>query len=344
MLCGLWSVLPSTGVSGAQGPRSTKAPAKAEARKGAASEPSRAAEAVAKLVEQLRRHPAKPSSSPDRLGLHLIDLGTREVTLIADEPDPGLVRIGSTSWSHDGRRILFDAMPMNQVPSTRLKCIELDGGHLTLKDLGQGNCPSYSPEDGRIVFLLNTQPQMGVWTMKSDGSDRRFLGSYGRPFWSPDSRQFMIVDFGRPRSVTFMDIEPEKSGPLNLPGKAIFWEPSWAGPGIIAAAIGTEAPDAIALIDVAEPARARIKEVLWDKAKGPDLKTYYPLYSPVTRRCVFVGIDSQKGQAFYTFRRGQTDPPRRLEDVPPDRMIQDTSMSPDGRYVLFCSTRPPGRK
>ncbi len=344
ILCGLWSVLPPTGGPGALGPGSTEAPAKAAVGKRTASEPARAAEAVAKMVEQIRRHPAKPSSSPDRLALHLINLETGEVTLIADEPDPGLVRIGSTSWSHDGRRILFDAMPMNQVPSTRLKCIELEGGRLVMKDLGPGNCPSFSPDDGRIVFLLNTQPRTGVWTMQADGTNRKYLGSYGRPLWSPDSRQFMIVDFGRPRSVTIMDIDPDKSGPLNLPGKAIFWEPSWAGPGVIAAAIGAEAPDAIALIDVAGPARARITEVLWDKAKGPDVKPYYPLYSPLTRRCVFVGIDARKGQAFYTFRCDQPDSPHRLEPGPPDRLIQDTSMSPDGRYVLFCSTRPAGRK
>ena len=51
--------------------------------------------------------------------LHLIDVETGEVTLIADEPSEGLVRIGSPSWSHDGRRILFDAMPEDQVASRR---------------------------------------------------------------------------------------------------------------------------------------------------------------------------------------------------------------------------------
>lgn len=179
--------------------------------------------------------------------------------------------------------------------------------------------------------------------MQADGSNRRYLGLYGRPLWSPDSRQYMVVDFGRPRSITLMDIDPEKSGPLTIPGKGLFPEPAWAGAGLIVASIGVDVPDQIGLIDVAGPGHHRVKELLWQKAEGPDVRPYYPLYSPRTERCVFVGI-TPKGQAFYTFRRRQVNPPARLEAVPDDTMISDTAMSPDGRYVLFCSTRPPRPK
>ena len=51
---------------------------------------------------------------------------------------------------------------------------------------------------------------MGVWLMQADGSQRHVLGNYGRPKWSPDSRQFFIVDFDLPRDVTLMDIRPDK--------------------------------------------------------------------------------------------------------------------------------------
>jgi hypothetical protein len=156
--------------------------------------------AITLLVEQLREHPAQPSNSSDRLGLHLIDVETGEVTLIADEPDPGLVRCGSPTWSHDGKRIVFDAMPMNQVPSTHLKSIELVGRQLAMTDLGLGNCPTFSPSDDRIAFLNNSPAdgaELGVWLMQADGSGRRLLGDYGRPLWAPDSRQLMIVSFAR---------------------------------------------------------------------------------------------------------------------------------------------------
>src|SRR5262245_14419919 len=45
-------------------------------------------EAVDRLVEQLRRYPARPSSATAQLGLFLIDAGGGEATLIANEPEP----------------------------------------------------------------------------------------------------------------------------------------------------------------------------------------------------------------------------------------------------------------
>jgi hypothetical protein len=317
-------------------------PAKGDTRPGGANDKDPAGVAVARLVDHLRRHPARPSMAPDRLALHLIDVETGEVTLIADQPDAGLVRMGSPSWSLDGHRIIFDAMPMNRVAEAHLKVIQLQHDRVTLDDLGPGNCPTFSPDDSRIAFLLNVVPERGVWLMEADGSNRRILGSYGRPLWSPDSRQFMIVNFNVPRLITMMDVEPEKNGVVRIADKAIYPEPCWVGEGTIVAAIGSEGADAIALVDVRQPRHATIQEVLWQRADGPDVKPYYPLYSPRTRRCVFVGIEP-KGMALYTFRRGQHDRPRRLEPEGFDKLIQDVAMSPDGRYVLFCSTRPPRR-
>jgi Tol biopolymer transport system component len=275
----------------------------------------------------------------------MIDVTNGEVTLIADQPDPGLIRCGSAEWSHDGRRIIFDAMPMNQVPLTHLKVIELVEGRLTMSDLGTGNCPSFSPGDDRIVFLNNSSvdgAELGVWLMGADGTGRRLLGDYGRPKWSPDSRQFMIVSFGKPRQVTLMDVRPEKSGPLELSGQNLYWEPSWADAETIVASIGSGPADTIALLDVTDPRQVIIKEVLWKKGKGLDVTPYHPLYSANRRRCVFVGVEPQ-GMALYSFQHGQSGPPRRLEPEGFDNLIQDLAASPDGRYVLFASNRPERR-
>ena len=299
-------------------------------------------QAVSRLVEQLKRHPVTPRRAASRLGLYMLDVENGEVTLIADEPGPGLVRCGSAEWSHDGKRILFDAMPPDHVPMTRLKVIELAHGSLEINDLGLGNCPGFSPNDDRIAFLNNSRvggARTGIWLMQADGSERRILGDYGRPRWSPNSRQFLIVDFTLPRHVTLMDVTPEKSGPIGLPGQNLFPEPSWVGGELIVAAIGSEAPDSIALIDVSMPSEARIKEVLWKNRDGLNVKPFHPLYSAATRRCIFVGQDA-RGMAFYAFRRGQPDPPRRLESGGYDELIQDLAISPDGRYVVFASDRP----
>jgi len=210
-----------------------------------------------------------------------------------------------------------------------------------MTDLGLGNCPTFSPSDDRIAFLNNSPAggaELGVWLMQADGSGRRLLGDYGRPLWSPDSRQLMIVSFTRPRQVTLMDVRPEKSGLLQITGKSLFWEPSWAGEGMIVAAIGSETADSIVLIDVSEPAQAKVEQVLWEKGHGLDVVPSYPVYSARTRRCIFVG-SGPKGLALYGFERGKVDPPRRLEPEGYDKLLQDLACSPDGRYLLFSSNR-----
>ena len=65
--------------------------------------------------------------------------------------------------------MIFDAMPMDQVAVTRIKVLEVVHDRLVLDDLGPGNCPTFSPDDARIAFLLNTAPQTGVWLMQADG-------------------------------------------------------------------------------------------------------------------------------------------------------------------------------
>ena len=155
-----------------------------------------------------------------------------------------------------------------------MKAIELVDGRLAITDLGLGNCPTLSPAGDRIAFLNNSTvggAEQGVWIMNADGSRRRLLGEYGRPKWSPDSRQFMIVSFSNPCQVTFMDVRPERSGALTVPGQNIYPLPSWASAGTIAAVMGSDVCDTIALIDVTNPAEGRVKEILWKRANGTDL-------------------------------------------------------------------------
>src|SRR4051812_33072779 len=112
---------------------------------------------IARLVEELKRNPAKPSQGADRLGLYVMDVTKAEVTLIADPPGPGLTQCGSPAWSTDGK-IYFDATPGTQWSLTRLEVIELAEGRSRLTDLGSGNCPVPSPSGDRVMFLQNAGP------------------------------------------------------------------------------------------------------------------------------------------------------------------------------------------
>jgi dipeptidyl aminopeptidase/acylaminoacyl peptidase len=300
--------------------------------------PATPTEAVDRLVEQLKRHPVRPEPAPDLFAIFLINVARGEATLIANKPGPGLNYCGSPAWSHDGRRILFDATPGTQWSLTRLESIEVGQGRPTVTDLGSGNCPSFSPADDRIAFLSNADGvQTGVWMMKPDGTDRKLLGDYGIPKWSPEGRQMMIVSFGENRQVTLMDTNPEMSGVLNFPDFRIFSIPSWADRGTIVAVIGATEGDQVALIDVSDPPRPRVKEVLWRRANGPDIKPSHPIYSAVTRLCVFAG--QAKGTSLYSVQQGQGGPAKPLGKEE-NHLIVNLAFSPDGRYVLYSADGP----
>ena len=97
--------------------------------------------------------------------------------------------------------------------------------------------------------------------------------------------------------------------------------------------------DTVALLDVSDHEPGKIKEVVFKPGNDLDIKPLWPVYSPSIRRCVFVGVEP-KGMALYSVEHGQSGRAKRLEAGPPDPQIGGLAFSPDGRYLLFCSTRP----
>lgn len=301
-----------------------------------------AGKAADRLADLLKRFPAKPSRSVGRAGLYLIDVERGGVTLIADEPAPGLTHCGSARWSEDGTRILYDATPGNRWNRTRLGAIVAGDGRPERIDLGAGNCPSPSPDGRRIAFLLNTGAvpgaEAGVWVMQADGSGRRRLGSYGWPFWSPDGRKLLIVSFADPCTLALMDVETGEDRPVVLPKQRVDSVPSWAGADTLVAVLGAGPGDTLAFLDVADPGQVKVKEVLWTRDRAAAIDPAYPVFSAAARRGVFVGVEP-RGMAVYALSRAEPAAPRRLEPEGFDKTIADLALSPGGRYVIFCSDR-----
>ncbi len=112
------------------------------------------ADAVSQFAVVLKRY-QPPRSPADRDRVYMLDLVAGGTTLIAEEPVPGLTSSGCPSWSHNGSRIVFDASPGRDWNRTHVMTIEVRDGRPTFLDLGPGNCPTFSPDDQKIAFLLN---------------------------------------------------------------------------------------------------------------------------------------------------------------------------------------------
>ena len=136
-----------------------------------------------------------------------------------------------------------------------------------------------------------------------------------------------------------MNFEKLTGGKLAVPGYRIFSWPSWAGPGTLVASFGAkDQGDTIALLDVSNPAAAKIIEVLWQRDPELDVEPRWPVYSPETRRCIFSGVVSNK-KTLYLFERGKSGRAKPVEAAGQDEIIQSLSFSPDSRYLLFSSNR-----
>ncbi len=277
--------------------------------------------------------------------LYVLDLVEGGTTLVADEPARGLALCGGPpKWSHDGKRIIFSATPGNEVRRSRLMALDVRDGHPTYTDLGPGNCPTFSGDDRKIAFLLNPGNELGadsgVWVMQADGSQRRRLGEYGVPFWSPDGREFLLLGFGDFPQAIVMSFEKVTDGTVEVPGYRIFSWPSWAGPGTLVAALSTRAEgDTIALIDVTKPVEAKIIEVLWQRDKELDVTPRWPVYWPETRRCYFLGVEGEKRTLYYV-DRGKSRRATKVEVKGHNNKLGGLAFSPDGRYLLIGDNRP----
>ncbi len=291
---------------------------------------------VNKLVAHLKHAPAPLApSEAERFGLFMIDVLEHTVTRVAAEPDPGYFWCGSPCWANDGERLAFDASPGAKFGRTRIKMISSRG----LTDLGEGNCPSFSPDGQHIAFQLlsgNDRPA-GIYIMGIDGSAPRRVADPGRPKWSPDGRRLLIVGFSLPCELLLANLDGSSRPIAGL--DTYYSNPEWAGEDTIIAAMPDKDEALIALFNVRNPARPQRTEVLWRQTARLDVSPSYPVYSAAARRCVFVGA-GPRGMALYCLDRDTPDVPRRLEPDHFDNVLKGLAISPDGRYVLFCSDRP----
>src|SRR5262249_34927403 len=239
----------------------------------ASQQPSPATKAVMRLAAALKRHPARLSRDPGwGYQIYVLDLIEGGTMLIVDEPIPGHLCCGRSKWSHDGRRIVFETTG-GDWPRARLFAIEARDGRPSFTELGDGNNPTFSPDDRRIAFTLHAGNEAGagggVWMMNADGSGRHRVGDFGAPFWSPDAGALLVNSYSVRTRSTVINLETKQEDAVVVPGHQIFSWPNWAGPGMLVSPLapkGKYQGDSIALLDIRNPAKATIRDVLWKRS------------------------------------------------------------------------------
>ena len=99
-----------------------------------------------------------------------------------------------------------------------------------------------------------------------------------------------------------------------------------------------KAPDSIVLLDVSRPSEAKVVRTLWNRSTGPDVFARWPLISPSTGDCFFIGDEGNK-RTLYALSPGGG-PRGRLSALEVGGpKLSGLSLSPDGRYLLFASDR-----
>ena len=240
---------------------------------------------------------------------------------------PGMRWHGSPSWSHDGKKVAFDATP-GSWGKCRIYVVGAEGPSKgKIEDLGWGNCPFWSPDDKKIVFHMVT-PSGGIWVMNADGTDRKRLAWGGRPRWSPDGKNIVVWD---------LRIVDAKSGESTKLLEDTYYESdggTWSPDSKRLTFVGMRGAEHELCIVNADGAKDSLR-VLFRGNLGHQI----PSWSPDGKQIVFWLKDASGVRQLYTIDPGAPTDAVLLDNEKGGVWNGDPEWSPDSRKIVYSSDR-----
>lgn len=229
----------------------------------------------------------------------------------------------SPRWSHDGKRIAFDAA--GQRGKREVFVVNADGSDLTM--LGNDARPDWSPDDKQIVQdVYGSGLKIVVQNLDGSGRDEIASGVCGR--WSPDGSRLAVTDHRNLRIVDL--VSGEEREVFEAPFDNLYAGYNWSPDGKLIALTGQTkdgggARRPLVLVDVAgaEP----VATVRMESGQGGSVS-----FSPDGKRLV---LDNK-----YLIQILDIAGNSRPSVVPGQKgKNKDPHWSPDGQWIVFCSDR-----
>lgn len=257
---------------------------------------------------------------------------------------PGKKWNGSPCWCHDNKLIAFEAND-GDFAHGELFVFAVKGPFKgSLRSLGIGGAPSWSPDDERLAFHVregNAESRLpGVWVMNSDGSRREWLSAGERPKWSPDGKSILFAAKldGFP-SVYRFDLDSKKSTRLvekkyeSIPGA------SWAPDGKRIAFIGyTEfASRTGELVAASADSKGQVEPAVLVRGRIG----WHPNWSPNGKQIAFTMKENEISGAdrIHVVDADGKSAPERLKNQERGFRSVEAEWSPDGMTMVFASDR-----
>lgn len=264
---------------------------------------------------------------------------------------PGMIASATPAWSPSGRMIAFDAHPQaGRFKLSHLFVYATSGPFKgSVKDLGCGNVPTWSPDESQIAFMLNPGnprgDKAGIWVMNSDGSERRHLCSGWYPNWSPDGQSLCVQSVtDRPRCLRILNLETGE----NRKFLGDQWSVTYSG--------ATWSPDGTKVIFIGQHqnkqhlATAEVSgdessvEILYTEEQGRRLYGP-PAWSPDGTEVIISIQDAAVGGRMWSnthLHRVRVDEPMKVELFEPLKqgaINRGMAWSPNGDQLVFSSQR-----
>lgn len=267
---------------------------------------------------------------------------------------PGMISNATPEWSKDGNTIAFDAIPqIDEFHLSHIFVYAVAGPFKgTLKDLGCGNVPTWSPDGRQIAFMLNGGNPCGeadgVWIMNADGTARRRIGDGSYIRWSPDGKEICYHGYsGNGAALCFYNLETGATREIMTNKRIEFGGATWSPDSKKVVFLEfVNGKQEVATIDVdGNPASRTVlhREMRLDKTLiGP------PSWSPDGKKIV-LSIQETGPQTpsrpnwmhtyLYTMSAEVPSAPVLLEKQMTGEINRGMMWAPDGSKIIFSSRR-----